>query len=108
MNETATTYTRSWKPEVFVDGQWASNSLRFRTQDEAERSGRELLSRWFVPTDSRATESTDRPNYRLDESDRPIALCSECELDASPGSGLCAGHLRLETYDPSAEIAANN
>ena len=56
----------SWKPEVFVDGQWAGNALRFATKEEAEASGRELLSRWFVPTDSRAAESDDPVNYRFD------------------------------------------
>ena len=86
---------QSWKPEVFVDGKWASNGLRFRTRDEAERSGRELLTRWFVPTDSRATPSDDRPNYRLDLDDRPVGLCtakSGCELDAVPGTGWCPQH----------------
>ena len=56
----------SWKPEVCVYGQWAGNALRFATKEEAEASGKELLSRWFVPTDSRATESEDPVNYRFD------------------------------------------
>lgn len=84
--------TRSWKPEVFVEGKWAGNGLRFATKDEAERSGRELLSRWFVPTDSRATESSDYPNYRLTDEDRNVALCTEGQPAA----------------DPTAEIAPNN
>lgn len=56
---------KSWAPEVFVDGEWAGNSLRFATKDEAERWARDLLYRWFVPTDSRAVESDDPVNYRL-------------------------------------------
>ena len=52
----------SWKPEVYT-GSWSSNALRFATKEEAEASGKELLSRWFVPTDSRAVESEDPVNY---------------------------------------------
>lgn len=57
----------SWKTEVCVDGNWATNALRFATQDEAEKAGRELLSRWWVPTDSRAAVSSDPVNYRFDD-----------------------------------------
>jgi hypothetical protein len=63
----------SWKAEVFVDGSWNSNALRFATKEEAEKSGRELLSRWFVPTDSRAAESTDPVNYKF-ENGRNVRL----------------------------------
>jgi hypothetical protein len=55
----------SWKPEVYT-GSWSSNALRFATKEEAEASGKELLSRWFVPTDSRAVESEDPVNYSFD------------------------------------------
>jgi hypothetical protein len=55
----------SWKPEFFVDGLWSGNALRFATKEEAEKSGRELLSRWFVPSDSRAAESSDPVNYKF-------------------------------------------
>lgn len=55
----------SWKPEVLVSGTWSGNSLRFATKEEAEASGRELLGRWFVPVDSRATESDDPVNYKF-------------------------------------------
>jgi len=57
---------KSWKPEVLVDGQWSGNALRFATKEEAEASGRELLSRWFVPSDSRAAESSDPVNYKFE------------------------------------------
>ena len=56
----------SWKTEVLVDGKWATNSVRFATKEEAEEAGRELLGRWFVPTDSRAAESDDPVNYKFD------------------------------------------
>ena len=56
----------SWKAEVLVDGEWATNAVRFATEKEAEEAGKELLSRWFVPVDSRAAESEDPVNYRFD------------------------------------------
>jgi hypothetical protein len=56
----------SWKAEVFADSCWSSNALRFATEEEAENSGRELLSRWFVPTDSRAAKSDDAVNYKFE------------------------------------------
>ena len=51
--------------EVCVEGKWASNACVYATKEEAEAAGRELLSRWFVPTDSRAVEYTgeDEVNY---------------------------------------------
>jgi hypothetical protein len=54
----------SWKTEVCVEGKWASNGCRFATRGEAEAAGTELLSRWFVPTGSRAAESDEPVNYR--------------------------------------------
>lgn len=57
---------KSWKLEVLVDGKWSSNALRFATKQEAEASVNELLSRWFVPSDGRATESEEPVNYRFD------------------------------------------
>jgi hypothetical protein len=54
----------SWKPEVLVEGKWSPNGLAFDTEEECDRYGRELLSRWFVPTDSRSVESTEPVNYR--------------------------------------------
>lgn len=57
---------KSWKPEVLVDGQWSTNSLRFATAEEACGSVRLLRMRWWVPTDGRATESEDSVNYRFE------------------------------------------
>jgi hypothetical protein len=56
---------KSYKPEVLVEGKWATNALRFATKAEAEGSARELMSRWWVPDDCRATESLDAVNYRF-------------------------------------------
>lgn len=57
---------KSYKPEVLVEGKWSSNALRFATKEEAEASVRELMSRWWVPDDGRATESSDPVNYKFD------------------------------------------
>ena len=56
----------SWKPEVLTGHHWSDNALRFATKEEAENSGKELLSRWFAPLDSRATESSDPVNYKFE------------------------------------------
>ena len=56
----------SWKPEVRVNGQWSTNALRFASKAEAEASVRELMSRWWVPDEGRAAESSDPVNYRFD------------------------------------------
>lgn len=56
----------------------ATNALRFATKAEAEGYGRELLSRWFVPTSFEARPSSDPVNYRFDvELNRAIALRDE-------------------------------
>ena len=65
----------SWKMQVCVSGEWSTNSCRYATREEAEAAGRELLSRWFAPSDSRAVESEDPVNYEFVEgSARPLAL----------------------------------
>ncbi len=55
----------SWAPEVQVEGKWSGNALRFATEEEALQYGRDLLMRWFVPTDYRAVTSGDPANYRI-------------------------------------------
>lgn len=56
----------SWKPQVFLpnENKWCGNALVFETKEEAENNARDLLMRWFVPTDSRAIESDEPVNYR--------------------------------------------
>jgi hypothetical protein len=71
----------SWKTEVCTIYQgresWATNSLRFATKVEAEKAGRELLSRWYLPIDSRAAESEDPVNYVFDDLvGRPVPIGS--------------------------------
>ncbi len=58
----------SWKPEVQIigepDDKWSRNGLVFATREEAEASARNLMSRWFMVWDTRATESDEAVNYR--------------------------------------------
>jgi hypothetical protein len=56
---------KSWKPEVKVDGSWATNGLRFATQAEAFESAMQTRMRWWVVDDVRATESQDEVNYQM-------------------------------------------
>jgi hypothetical protein len=55
----------SWNPEVFAEGHWTGNGLRFATEAEAARWGRMLLLRWYVPTDSRAAACDEEPTHVL-------------------------------------------
>lgn len=69
------TETKSWKMEVCTNGTWASNACVYATKEEAEAAGVELLTRWFVPTASRAVESDDAVNYKFNfEAFRPEAI----------------------------------
>ena len=50
--------------EVYTTS-WSSNACVYATEKEALEAGRELMGRWFVPTDHRAVESTDTVNYKF-------------------------------------------
>ena len=56
---------KSWKPEVMTNssGQWSDNALRFATKEEALLNAGDLMTRWILVQDYRATESTDPVNY---------------------------------------------
>jgi len=61
----------SFKMEVLV-GSWSSNSCVYASKAEALAAGKELLSRWFVPSDFRAVESKEPVNYRFNfEANKP-------------------------------------
>jgi hypothetical protein len=53
----------SYRPMVYVQGEWAGNGLRFATSDEAEASARNLMARWFLVDNIRVDESEDEVNY---------------------------------------------
>ena len=56
----------SFRPMVYVQGEWAGNGLRFATSDEAEASARNLMARWFLVDDIRVDMSDDEVNYVWD------------------------------------------
>jgi len=60
----------SFKPEVIADssGKWCGNGLRFATHAEALASARDLMRRWTLVTDYRASESNDPVNYEWRDS----------------------------------------
>jgi hypothetical protein len=49
----------------------ATNSCRFATRKEAELAGRELISRWMMPTGFEVRTSADPVNYTIEEGGRP-------------------------------------
>lgn len=53
----------SYRPMVYVQGEWAGNGLRFATEEEARANARDLMRRWFLVDDVRVDESTDEVNY---------------------------------------------
>jgi len=53
----------SYRAEVFVDSEWASNSVRWPTLESAEKAASDLYSRWTLTTDYRAVEvQGEEPN----------------------------------------------
>lgn len=55
----------SYKPEVFVDNQWAGNALVFASAAEASISAQDLFNRWLKCKDWRVVESEDPVNYQI-------------------------------------------
>ena len=55
----------SYRPMVYVQGEWAGNGLRFATHKEAEDSAHNLASRWMLVESFRVDESSDPVNYAL-------------------------------------------
>ena len=52
--------------EVKVGNEWSGNSAYYATEAESKAAGKELLSRWWVPTDRRAVPSEHEVNYYFD------------------------------------------
>lgn len=67
----------SYKPAVEVinePGKYHTNNLAFATSEEAERSARDLMSRWMLVTNWKVVESDQPVNYRLDEAGQLYAV----------------------------------
>lgn len=59
-----TSETKSFKVEVIADnsGTWASNGLRFATEDAAKEWGEGLFMRWTAVREWRVAPSDEEPN----------------------------------------------
>ncbi len=92
---------KSFKPEFLVQGQWYDNAQRFATYQEAADSALARFRVWTMPSDCRAVESEDPPNYvRKDGQDHSLfsvlgecgkgAKCEECGafIPDVPGGSL--------------------
>lgn len=55
----------SYKPQVLVGNEWATNGLAFETQGEAQQSADDLMSRWLLVRDCGTVESDQKPNYKF-------------------------------------------
>jgi|GEM_PF-2449532 len=67
----------SWAPEVFVEGKWSRNGLRFATKAEAAANAFNLMMRWMLVEDARATEADEPVNYRWDATVGLVAIENE-------------------------------
>ena len=77
----------AFKGEVFVDGEWASNSVRWPTLESAEKAAADLYSRWTLTTDYRAVEvpgeEPNRPSWEewIDEHGLPPRRVSLANME---------------------------
>jgi hypothetical protein len=55
----------SYRPMVYVQGEWAGNGLRFATHEEANESACGLMYRWMLVENCRVDESEEPVNYAL-------------------------------------------
>jgi len=55
----------SYRPMVFVQGDWAGNGLRFATREGAEQSAAGLAARWILVDGIGVEESDDPVNYAI-------------------------------------------
>lgn len=72
---------KSFKPAVEVmnePGKFHTNNLAFATSEEAERSAKDLMSRWMLVTNWKVIESDQTVNARLRE-DGMLLLLKEGE-----------------------------
>lgn len=56
----------SFRPMVFVQGEWAGNGLRFATEAEALANALDLQSRWTLVSKAGTEPSGDPVNYHYD------------------------------------------
>ena len=56
----------NFKYGMTIEGKTSFNAVVLATREEADNAGRELMSRWFVPTGWEVVETTDAVNYKFD------------------------------------------
>ena len=71
----------SFAVEVFVEGSWSGNALRFPDVETARAYGRDLLSRWLLPTEYRTVPSDDPVT---EKSSAPPPVTSRIDDDCDP------------------------
>lgn len=54
----------SYRVQVVADssGEWVGNAMRYRSHDEADNAGKDLLCRWLLAQRYRVVPSDDQPN----------------------------------------------
>jgi poly(3-hydroxybutyrate) depolymerase len=69
----------SWKPMVKTgtDPKFYGNALRFATEDEANRSAKDLMNRWYAVVECKAEPSDDPVNYTYTLDGKLIATDGE-------------------------------
>ena len=56
----------AYKYGMIVEGKASFNSVVLATKEEADDAGRELMSRWFVPTGWEIKKTDEPVNYTFD------------------------------------------
>ena len=95
----------SWKPEVIADssGKWCGNALRFATKAEAEANARDLMMRWFLVRETRATESDDPVNIDLSPRGTAPALSRDQRNPRLWRNGVAPGFRRAPDPTPATD-----
>jgi hypothetical protein len=95
---------KSFAMEVIADssGNWAGNSCRYATEDEAKDAGAELFSRWTAVREWRVVPSEDEVNYVFFNG-RSVSIESMkalAEADDAFFDDICAGIETEKGFEP--------
>lgn len=74
--------SKSYRPMMLVQGEWAGNGLRFATPEEAAANAKDLMRRWTLVRDYRADESGDPVTHSYNSETRELREVGKPE---SPG-----------------------
>lgn len=95
---------KSFAMEViaYSSGNWAGNSCRYATEDEAKDAGAELFSRWTAVREWRVLPSEDEVNYVFFNG-RSVSIESMkalAEADDAFFGDICAGIETEKGFEP--------